>query len=142
VITGGSKGPGLAMAEEFASSGADVARNPDTLAEARQKILVGAKGKVAAWPESAPISVSRAAQMALSKVLSGEGAPYNALVNSLHVGVIVSDQIVRRHRSEGTNVSSISSSPKPGGRCRWAAWVGPRNSPTSPGSWSPTPPLT
>jgi len=26
-------------------------------------------------------------------------------VNSLHVGVIVSDQIVRRHRREGANVS-------------------------------------
>ena len=43
--------------------------------------------------------------MAFSKVLSGEGAPYNVLVNSLHVGVIVSDQIVRRHRREGANVS-------------------------------------
>ena len=43
--------------------------------------------------------------MAFSKVLSGEGAPYNILVNSLHVGVIVSDQIVRRHRREGANVS-------------------------------------
>src|SRR5271166_882610 len=106
------------MAEKFASSGADVAilaRNPDTLAEARQKILVGAKGKVATGPDRAPISVSRPAQMAFSKVLSGEGAPYNALVNSLHVGVIVSDHIVRRHRREGTNVSSMSSSPKPGG---------------------------
>jgi NAD(P)-dependent dehydrogenase (short-subunit alcohol dehydrogenase family) len=36
--------------------------------------------------------------MAFSKVLAGEGAPYNILVNSLHVGVIVRDQIVRRHR--------------------------------------------
>jgi 3-oxoacyl-[acyl-carrier protein] reductase len=27
------------------------------------------------------------------------------LVNSLHVGVIVSEQIVRRHRREGANVS-------------------------------------
>jgi 3-oxoacyl-[acyl-carrier protein] reductase len=43
--------------------------------------------------------------MAFSKVLAGEGAPYNILVNSLHVGVIVSDQIVRRHRREGANVS-------------------------------------
>jgi 3-oxoacyl-[acyl-carrier protein] reductase len=48
--------------------------------------------------DSALTSVSRAAQMAISKVLSGDGAPYNILVNSLHVGVIVSDQIVRRHR--------------------------------------------
>src|SRR5712671_3288221 len=170
VITGGSKGLGLAMAEKFASSGADVAilaRSPDTLAEAKQRIQAGAKGKIdilvnnagqatrgpsveltdemwqsdldlklfaqirlarlvfpqmkdrrwgriinvlnigakAPSADSAPTSVSRAAQMAFSKVLSGEGAPHNILVNSLHVGIIVSDQIVRRHAREGANVS-------------------------------------
>jgi NAD(P)-dependent dehydrogenase (short-subunit alcohol dehydrogenase family) len=197
LITGGSKGLGLAMAQRFAASGADaaiLARTPETLAEAKQQIQAGAKGKVATvscdvsraadirraydavmselgkldilvnnagqatsgpseeltdemwqgdldlklfaqirltrlvFPQmkqrrwgriinvlnigakspganSAPTSVSRAAQMAFSKVLSGEGAPYNVLVNSLHVGVIVSDQIVRRHRREGANVS-------------------------------------
>jgi len=63
---------------------------------------IGAKAPGA---NSAPTSVSRAAQMAFSKVLAGEGAPHNILVNSLHVGVIVSDQIVRRHRREGANVS-------------------------------------
>jgi NAD(P)-dependent dehydrogenase (short-subunit alcohol dehydrogenase family) len=197
VITGGSKGLGLAIAERFAASGADVAilaRTPETLAEAKQKIQANAKGKVAAiscdvskaadirraydqvvselgkidiyinnagqstrgpseeltdevwqadldlklfaqirfcrlvFPQmkqrrwgriiavlnigakapganSAPTSVSRAAQMAFTKALSQEGAPYNVLVNSLHVGVIVSDQIVRRHRREGANVS-------------------------------------
>ena len=47
----------------------------------------------------------RAAQMAFTKALSQEGAPHKVLVNSLHVGVIVSDQIVRRHRREGANVS-------------------------------------
>jgi 3-oxoacyl-[acyl-carrier protein] reductase len=197
VITGGSKGLGLAIAERFAASGADVAilaRTPETLAEAKQKIQANAKGEVAAiscdvskaadirraydqvmselgkidiyvnnagqsnrgpseeltdemwqadldlklfaqirfcrlvFPQmkqrrwgriiavlnigakapganSAPTSVSRAAQMAFTKALSQEGAPYNVLVNSLHVGVIVSDQIVRRHRREGANVS-------------------------------------
>ena len=63
---------------------------------------IGAK---APGPDSAPTSISRAAQLAFTKVLSQEGAPYNVLANSLHVGVIVSDQIVRRHRREGTNVS-------------------------------------
>ncbi len=63
---------------------------------------IGAK---APGPDSAPTSVSRAAQMAFTKALSGEGAPHNVLVNSLHVGVIVSDQIVRRHQREGANVS-------------------------------------
>ena len=197
VITGGSKGLGLAMAERFAASGGDVAivaRSPETLTEAKKQIQKGAKGKVAAisadvskaadirraydqimsefgkidiyvnnagqsirgpseqltdemwqsdldlklfaqirfcrlvfpqmkerkWgriisvlnigakapgPDSAPTSVSRAAQMAFTKALSGEGAPHNVLVNSLHVGVIVSDQIVRRHQREGANVS-------------------------------------
>src|SRR5437870_9029845 len=63
---------------------------------------IGAKAPGA---NSVPTSVSRAAQMAFSKVLSGEGAPHNILVNSLHVGIIVSDQIVRRHAREGANVS-------------------------------------
>jgi 3-oxoacyl-[acyl-carrier protein] reductase len=43
--------------------------------------------------------------MALTKAMSMEGAPHNVLANSLHVGVIVSDQIVRRHKREGANVS-------------------------------------
>ena len=198
IVTGGSKGLGLAIAEEYYASGADVAvlaRNPDTLAEAKQRIQGrGGKGKIAAiscdvskaadirktcdqlisefgkvdiyvnnagqstrgpsetitdemWQadldlklfaqirfcrlvfpqmkerkwgriisvlnigakapgaDSAPTSVSRAAQMAFTKALSQEGAPHNVLVNSLHVGVIVSDQIVRRHQREGANVS-------------------------------------
>jgi NAD(P)-dependent dehydrogenase (short-subunit alcohol dehydrogenase family) len=198
IITGGSKGLGLAIAQEYAASGADVAilaRDPGTLAEAKQQIEAGSPGrKVAAiscdvakaadirraydqvmsefgkvdifvnnagqstrgpsetitdemwqtdldlklfaqirfsrlifpqmkerrWgriisvlnigakapgPDSAPTSVSRAAQLAFTKVLSQEGAPHNVLANSLHVGVIVSDQIVRRHRREGANVS-------------------------------------
>jgi len=198
IVTGGSKGLGLAIAEEYYASGADVAilaRDAGALAEAKQKILGrGGKGKVLAiscdvskagpveaackqansefgkvdifvnnagqsirgpsetitdeqwqgdldlklfaqirfcrilmpqmkerkWgriisvlnigakapgPDSAPTSISRAAQLAFTKVLSQEGAPYNVLANSLHVGVIVSDQIVRRHRREGTNVS-------------------------------------
>jgi 3-oxoacyl-[acyl-carrier protein] reductase len=44
---------------------------------------------------SAPTSVTRAAQLALTKVLSKEGAPHNVLVNALLVGIIQSDQIAR-----------------------------------------------
>lgn len=44
---------------------------------------------------SAPTSVSRAAGMALTKVLAGEGAPHNVLVNALLVGLIESDQWAR-----------------------------------------------
>ncbi|MCC7272183.1 MAG: SDR family NAD(P)-dependent oxidoreductase [Alphaproteobacteria bacterium] len=54
---------------------------------------------------SAPTSVSRAAGMALTKVLSQEGAPHNVLVNALLVGQIDSDQWVRQHARLGTNVS-------------------------------------
>jgi 3-oxoacyl-[acyl-carrier protein] reductase len=199
LVTGGSKGLGLAMATRFAQSGADVAilaRRPEVLEEAKAAILeTAAKGvKVAAVPcdvakaadiaaayaravaelgkidilvnnagasqrgkfeevsdevwqqdldlklfaairlarlalppmkerrwgriinvlnigakapaaTSAPTSVARAAGMALTKVLAGEGAPFNVLVNAMLVGLIVSDQIVRRHRTAGTNVS-------------------------------------
>src|SRR5246500_5599169 len=198
VVTGGSKGLGLAIAEEYAKSGADVtilARDQGTLNEAKARIQDGASGrKVAAiscdvskaaeirrtydqivsefgkidifvnnagqstrgpsetitdemWQadldlklfaqirfcrllmpqmkqrkwgriisvlnigakapgaDSAPTSVSRAAQMALTKAMSMEGAPHNVLVNSLHVGVIVSDQIKRRFDRERPNVS-------------------------------------
>ena len=197
LITGGSKGLGLAMARAFAEAGADVAilaRGPETLEEARRSLAATARGRIAAiacdvakaddlsaaynavivafgkidivvnnagksetgkfesitdevWQADldlklfaairlsrlalpamkerrwgriinvlnigaktprgggAPTAVSRAAGMALTKVLAGEGAPFNVLVNALLVGVIVTDQIVRRHRKEGANVT-------------------------------------
>ena len=195
IVTGGSKGLGLAIAQEYAASGADVAilaRDQGALAEAKAQIEAGAPGrkvrrrsaatsskaadirraydeamsafgkidifvnnagqstrgpsetitdemwqadfdlklfaqvrfcrlifpqmKERRWgriisvlnigakapgADSAPTSISRAAQMAFTKVLSQEGAPHNVLANSLHVGVIVSDQIVRRHQPRG-----------------------------------------
>jgi 3-oxoacyl-[acyl-carrier protein] reductase len=197
LITGGSKGLGLAIATRMAASGADVAllaRRADVLAEARAAVEITAKGRVLtvpcdvskagevteafgqvlaglgrvdivvnnagtsqtgpfptitdeiwqadldlklfaairfarlAWPGmterrwgriinvlnigakapragSAPTSVSRAAGLALTKILAGEGAPHNILVNSLHVGLIESDQWVRRHAAGGSNQS-------------------------------------
>ncbi len=50
--------------------------------------------------EGAPTAVTRAAGLALTKVMAGEGAPHNVLVNSLHVGRIESDQWVKRHAGE------------------------------------------
>jgi NAD(P)-dependent dehydrogenase (short-subunit alcohol dehydrogenase family) len=44
----------------------------------------------------APTAVTRAAGMALTKVLAGEGAPHNVLVNSMLVGRIESDQWYNR----------------------------------------------
>jgi 3-oxoacyl-[acyl-carrier protein] reductase len=53
----------------------------------------------------APTAVSRAAGMAMTKVLAGEGAPYNVLVNALCTGSLVTDQILRRHQDQASDVS-------------------------------------
>jgi hypothetical protein len=52
----------------------------------------------------APTSVSRAAGMALTKVLAGEGGAHNILVNALLVGLIVSDQWVKRHAATAPDI--------------------------------------
>jgi NAD(P)-dependent dehydrogenase (short-subunit alcohol dehydrogenase family) len=56
----------------------------------------------AKWPRhgSAPTSVTRAAGMALTKVLANEGAAHNVLVNAVLVGLIQTDQWVRGHANE------------------------------------------
>lgn len=197
LITGGSKGLGLAMAKLFAASGADIvilARDAAGLEAARKEIAQGANVKVGAiscdvtkpddikraydgamaqlgkidivvnnagkaaggafeaigdqawqddldlklfaairltrlvWPQmkerrwgrvinvlaiaakapgrnSAPSSVSRAAGMALTKVLAAEGAPHNILCNALLVGQIESDQIMRAFKARTDGVS-------------------------------------
>ncbi|HEX2215877.1 MAG TPA: SDR family oxidoreductase [Xanthobacteraceae bacterium] len=199
VITGSSKGIGLAIAASFAKSGADVAilaRGPDALKEAEKTIGARSRNRVVAvacdvanaqdvrraydqvmqelgridilvnnagtsrampfeqttdeiwredlelklfaairlarlvWPQmterrwgriinvlnigakapraaSAPTSVSRAAGMALTKVLAGEGAPHNVLVNALLVGRIESDQWVQRAHKTGVDLDSL-----------------------------------
>ena len=48
----------------------------------------------------APTAVSRAAGMALTQVLAGEGAPYNVLVNAMLVGRIESDQWHNRWKQD------------------------------------------
>src|SRR4051812_36082673 len=193
VVTGGSKGVGLAVATRFAASGADVAivaRGRAALDQAKASIAAGARGKVVVlqgdvavaadigrvfdevmaafgkvdilvnnagesrtgafeeitdeiwrqdfdqklfaairltrlvWPQMkerrwgriinvlnvgakaprpkrAPTSITRAAGMALTKVLAGEGAPYNVLVNAMLVGFIEADQHVRAAEGAG-----------------------------------------
>jgi NAD(P)-dependent dehydrogenase (short-subunit alcohol dehydrogenase family) len=193
VISGASRGLGLAMARQFAASGADVAmlaRRPDVLEEARASVAATATGRVAAvpcdvaradeverafaavtaalgrvdivvnnagaqaigpfeamtdavlqadlelklfgavrltrlaWPQmkerrwgrvinvlnlpakaarpgTAPTAISRAAGLALTKVLAGEGAPHGILVNALLVGSIVTDQVRKWHAQRG-----------------------------------------
>lgn len=55
----------------------------------------------------APTAVSRAAGMALTKVLAGEGAPDNVLVNALLVGRIESDQWVKRAAAAGKELQAF-----------------------------------
>lgn len=47
---------------------------------------------------TAPTSVTRAAGMALTKVLAAEGGPHNILVNALLVGLIESEQTRKWHQ--------------------------------------------
>ncbi len=61
---------------------------------------VGAKAPRAG---GAPTAVSRAAGMALTKALAGEGAAHNVLVNAMLVGLIESDQHYQRHLKSGSN---------------------------------------
>jgi NAD(P)-dependent dehydrogenase (short-subunit alcohol dehydrogenase family) len=53
----------------------------------------------------APTVISRAAGMALTKVLAGEGAPHNILVNALLVGIIESDQHEQAAKRAGIPVA-------------------------------------
>lgn len=54
---------------------------------------------------TAPTSISRAAGLALTKVLANEGAPHNILVNAMLIGLIRSDQIQRRFDALETDQS-------------------------------------
>ena len=67
---------------------------------------IGAK---APRPGSAPTSITRAAGMALTKVLAGEGAPHNILVNALLVGLIEADQHVQRAAQTGVDLKDYMS---------------------------------
>ena len=64
-------------------------------------------GAKAPRPASAPTSVTRAAGMALTKVLAGEGAPHGILVNAMLVGFIESDQWVRRAKAAGMPLQEV-----------------------------------
>lgn len=58
-------------------------------------------------PGGAPTGVSRAAGMALTKIIAGEGAPHNVLVNALLVGKIVTDQIARKYPDPAARAQAI-----------------------------------
>ena len=57
---------------------------------------------------SAPTTISRAAGMALTKVLAGEGAPHNILVNALLVGIIEADQHEQAAKRAGVSGRGLS----------------------------------
>ena len=63
---------------------------------------IGAKAPGA---NSTPTSVSRAAGLALTKAMSQENAKHGVLVNAMLVGLIDSDQWVRRHKNAGKGES-------------------------------------
>src|SRR4030081_66718 len=74
IVTGGSKGLGLAIAKEFAASGADVAllaRDSAALADAKGEIQKVAKGKVSAI--SCDVSKAAAIEAACKQVNSEFG---------------------------------------------------------------------
>ncbi|MGZ5865321.1 MAG: SDR family oxidoreductase [Rhizomicrobium sp.] len=62
---------------------------------------IGAKSPRAG---SAPTTISRAAGMALTKVLAGEGSPFNVLVNAMLVGFIRADQHVQAAAKAGVSL--------------------------------------
>jgi NAD(P)-dependent dehydrogenase (short-subunit alcohol dehydrogenase family) len=66
---------------------------------------IGAK---APRPRSAPTAITRAAGLALTKVLAGEGAPHNVLVNALLVGFIESDQHLRMAKQAGQTLEQYA----------------------------------
>lgn len=71
-------------------------------------LSIAAKAPVAG---SAPTSLSRAAGMALTKVLAHEGAPHNILVNALLVGLLQTDQFLERARKQGIIPTCIDHDP-------------------------------
>ena len=62
-------------------------------------------GSKAPQAEGAPTAVSRAAGLALTKLLASEFAPHNVLVNAMLVGKIRSNQWEKRHAKAGDNRS-------------------------------------
>lgn len=64
-------------------------------------------GAKAPPPSGAPTAVTRAAGLALTKVLAGEGASDNVLVNAVLVGRIESDQWERRAENQSKDVADI-----------------------------------
>jgi 3-oxoacyl-[acyl-carrier protein] reductase len=62
---------------------------------------IGAK---APRPGGGPTAVTRAAGMALTKLLAGEGGPHNILVNALLIGFIEADQHVRAAARTGLSL--------------------------------------
>ena len=88
---------------------------------------------------SAPTSVSRAAGMALTKVMAGEGGEHNILVNAMLVGLIMSDQWVQAARRAGAGHGFRGVCQKPRqGHAAWGASARRRNSPTWPVSSPPS----
>ena len=77
------------------------------MAERQRGRIINLLNVFAKLPDAgtAPTSISRAAGMALTKVLSAEGAADNILVNAMLIGFIESDQIRRQHDASDGSLS-------------------------------------
>src|ERR687883_564361 len=114
IITGGSAGIGGAVAQSLARGGARAAIRtarlaiPHLVAAGGGSIVnvvnIGAKAPAAA---SVPTSVSRAAGIALTKAASKDLAKDNITVNAVCIGLIKSDQHVRRARATGRDLDEL-----------------------------------
>ena len=93
---------------------------------------------------SAPTSVSRAAGMALTKVMASEGGEHNILVNAMLVGLIMSDQWVQRHAKQAPDMDFEVFAKNLAKGTPWGVSARRRNSPTwrvsLPPSRAPTSP--
>ena len=96
---------------------------------------IGAKAPRA---DSMPTSLSRAAGMALTKVLSHEGAPAQH-PGQCHAGRLHRGRPARAGGEEGRRCAQGLLQPRAPRRSRSAASARPRNSPTSPASSPPMP---
>lgn len=82
----------------------------DEMKERRYGRIINVLAIVAKAPRagSMPTSVSRAAGMAFTKALAGDGAPHDILVNALLVGKFVTDQIRRSSSSETERLKAVA----------------------------------
>ena len=136
IITGASKGLGLAMATEFAASGANVAilaRSPDVLEEAKAFASKNASGQVATF--ACDVSKADQIQATFDAVIKTFGK-VDILVNN--AGTVARDAVRPDHRRDlagGPGPEAVRRDPPdpPGLAGDEAAQMGPHHQRAEPG---------